>query len=359
MRSKDIVKVENLNRGNKFIIRWSLTYLCNYACDFCIQGNKSKHSLKSMDENIDKRTKICDNIVKFIETKLKNYEYIEIYLIGGEVTFLKDFLDIIEKLVNSRFKGKISIILTTNLSLDIDKLKKLTAIFNEKRENIRELHINASYYKEFAKEEEFIEKIKLISKYNKVSKIPGIKKLHFNLRKYFKSYSNSKIVSKVKNSASKVFVSIGFPLCTDSDYDEFLKFKRKYSKITPNIHFIIIKKYKKSISDKLKDKIVNKKDFERNIKVTFDNGEKFYCANTNNIALKLDEDSFNPKGYLCDIGIRNITISSTGMVSRCSSCKEKTMIGNMIDGFELPKEKLICPTASCNCNYYGVIEKNE
>ena len=39
--------------------------------------------------------------------------------------------------------------------------------------------------------------------------------------------------------------------------------------------------------------------------------------NNNNISLMLEnEESFNSKGYLCDVGIKNINISNEGIVSR-------------------------------------------
>lgn len=360
MRSADITKVENINRGDKFKIRWNLTYLCNYSCDFCIQGNKSKHAEKSKKESIQKRAKICDNIVKFIETKLnKKYNAIDIYLLGGEVTILNDFLDIVEKLVNAKFDGKISIIITTNLSLSKEKIEELISIFKQKRKNMRELHISASYYKQFVSEKEFVEKAKIFAVENRVRKVSAVNYMYERLRKLLKKYRSNKALNKIKTKISTISIHVGYPICIDKDYKEYLEFKKKYKKDIRNIHFIIIKNYKTSISNNLKKKITKEKKLDKNIRVTFNDNTKFYCINNNNIALKLEnEESFNSKGYLCDVGIKNISISNTGLVSRCPSCKEKTVIGNMMDGdFELPTEKIVCPSIRCNCSYYGVIEK--
>lgn len=362
MKSSDIVKVENLNRGKDFIIRWSVTYLCNYACDFCIQGNKKNHIDKSKDESIKIRTKICDNLINFIENKLDGkYDFINFYLLGGEVTILKDFFDIIEKIVNCKFKGKISIRLTTNLSMSKEKVNRLVDIFNKKYPYIRELCVSASYYKEFANIDEFTEKIMILNKNNKISKLSFLKNTYKLLKKSIKRIKGiptSNTIHKIKNKIEKINVTIGYPISNDSDYIDYLKFKKKYQKFIPNIHFIVIKGYKTIISDKLKKKILKEEKQEKNIKVTFDNGEVFYCSNNNKISLKLDEENFKSHNYLCDIGMNNISISNIGNVSRCSSCKEKTIIGNMLDNnFELPKDKIKCPAYRCNCTYYKVIEK--
>lgn len=360
MKSEDIVKVENLNRGNGFVIRWSLTYLCNYSCDFCIQGSKQEHIEKSKDESKETRKKICDNLIKFIETKLnKNYDYIDLYLIGGEITILEDFLEIIEKIINCKFDGLIIIKITTNLSTKKEVLENLMEIVENNKKSYREIHINASYYKEFANEEEFIDKIKLLIKNDKVSNAISLNTVFRRIKKLFKKYRRAKVVTKFKNKIRKMYVSIGYPLCEDSDYDQYLKFKNKLKKVTKNIHFIIIKGYKTSISEKLKKRIVKEEKQDKNIKVTFNNNEVFYCQNNNKISLKLEnEQSFNSKGYICDVGLNNITISNKGDIARCVSCKEATKIGNILNwDFELPTDKIICPINKCNCSYFKVIEK--
>lgn len=362
MKSEDIIKIENFEKRDGFTIRWNLTYLCNYRCDFCIQGNLKSHIDKSKDESIEIRKKICNNLITLIEGKLGNeFDTIEIYLIGGEITILPDFLEIIEKIVNCKFRGKIIIRVTTNLSTKMEVLKKLMEIFNQKREAVREIRIKASYYKEFADEAKFMEKIKILNAKNKFSKFSKIKKIYKNFKRKFKRFKKIKIVNKIENKMQNVHVGVGYPLCNDNDYYEYLKFKKRNKKYIREIYFIVIKGYKTSISDKLKKKILKDNKQDKNIKVTFKNGETYYCSNNNKISLKLDgEERFNSRGYLCDIGINSISISNVGIVSRCTSCKSETIIGNMINGnVNIPKEKFLCPSNSCNCSYYGIIEKSD
>ena len=346
MKSEDIIKIENLNKKDSFTIRWQLTYLCNYYCDFCIQGNKNMHLEKSKGESLKIRKKICDNLIEFIETKLnKKYDKLNIYLIGGEVTILKDFLDILKKIVNCNFDGKIYIKITSNLSAKQQIYQDIYDVFKDKKN--RYLHISASYYKDYTSEEEFIAKVKILNKTEN--------KKHFinQMKRFIKRHQE---IDKEKRLE---IASIGYPICNDNDYEEYIKFKKKYKNISQDIHLIVIKDYKTMISDKLKEKIVKEEKQEKNIKVTFNNNEVFYCENNNKIALKLDkEESFKSCGYLCDVGMNNISISNLGIVSRCPSCKEKTIIGNMVEGnVDLPKDKIICPSLHCNCSYYEIIEK--
>ena len=102
MNNEDILNIENLKySSNTYVIRWNMTKLCNYYCDFCIQGDKDKHIKDSIGENKEVRHEIALKIVKFIEEKINNkYSNLHIYLIGGEVTILSDFRDIFKILLN-------------------------------------------------------------------------------------------------------------------------------------------------------------------------------------------------------------------------------------------------------------------
>lgn len=345
MKSEDIVKIENIKSQNIFIINWNMTYLCNYYCDFCIQGNKERHIEMSKKESIETRKKICDNMIKFIETQInKRYKILEIYLIGGEVTILKDFLEIVQKIVDCKFKGLIRIHITTNLSIDKNTLKKLVKIFSKNRYYKRKMSLSATYYKEFTSEEEFVSKLKILSEENTILG---------KIKKYIKKEKN-------------IHMYVNYPLCTDKDYEEYMIFKEKYKRLVKRIGFIIIKKYKTSISELTKKKLFENerkiyKNSKKTIKVTFKNDEVYYFNDNNKISLKLDNEmSFNPNGYLCDAGIYSIFISNLGIVSRCTSCKEQTIIGNIKEGIiNMPVEKMICPANSCGCSYYRIIERKE
>lgn len=359
MKSTDIIKIENLNNKNKFIIRWQLTYFCNYYCDFCIQGNKNTHIEKSKGESVEKRTEICKNIIEFIETKLNNkYSTLNIYLIGGEVTILPDFLDIVKKLANSKFNGKIIIIITTNLSLEKSKLIELTKIFSTQFKFQRSLIVNTSFYKNFISEDDFIDKIMLLRKNKKNSKASAFDFFYQKFKDTLKKHEHIfNILEKGLNKRNKIKFSIGYPLCNDNDYREYLNFKNKYKFLSKNISCIPIKNYNDSISEKTKKEIATHSSI-KNIKITLKNNKTYYCLNNNHISLILDEDFFNPVGYLCDIGINSISVNNLGIVSRCPSIKDLTIIGNFLENeISLPTDRFICQANKCNCSYYGTIEK--
>ena len=122
MGNKQVKSIVNLSHADlrSFVIRWQVTSLCNYRCDFCVQGSREAHLEAAKVESVSIREKIADNLVNYIETKIGKEETVELYLIGGEVTILKDFPDILRKFIDCRFKGRIIVYLTTNLSMGPD-----------------------------------------------------------------------------------------------------------------------------------------------------------------------------------------------------------------------------------------------
>ena len=64
MKNEEIKMIENLSIDKKmYRIRWDVTYLCNYRCDFCIQGNRDNHLKRSEGESQEIRGQICDKII--------------------------------------------------------------------------------------------------------------------------------------------------------------------------------------------------------------------------------------------------------------------------------------------------------
>lgn len=356
MKKEDILEIENLSNGNEmYFIRWNLTRLCNYYCDYCIQGNKMKHIQDSTGESEEIRKKICDKLIEFIENKLNpNFKKLRIFLIGGEVTLLNDFISILTKLVNCKFDGRMEFHITTNLSANIDILRKMKEIFINKKN--RYLSISTSYYKEFTSEKEFTDKAKFLYKGSSlrydgkknilgliIHRLPGI---------LFSCFG------KTKKNHINLFLAIGYPLVFDEDYKSYLKFRRKYKKCSNTVNYIIIRNYKHTISDKLKNKLSKKNGHK--IKLTLKNGQVYRYSNTVKMGLSLENKRFIPKGLLCDSGIYNISIGNLGNISRCSSCEKLTTIGNILtDELELLQEKIVCPSMQCNCSYYHIITQSE
>jgi MoaA/NifB/PqqE/SkfB family radical SAM enzyme len=355
MKNEDIIKVENLrNKDDTFTIRWNMTKICNYHCDFCVQGNKEKHLSDSKGESAKIRKQICNKIIYFIENKLNNkFSRIKIFLIGGEITILKDFLDILEKFMNCQFEGEIVIYITTNLSASESVYKEVKRLALSKKDSKypRKLSITASFYKTFTTEEEFIKKIKILH-------VEKALKLFLVSKKDF--FKNKKIYSFIENlekSMSNISICIGYPLVTDDDYEEYVKFKRRNFFNANIIKHIVIRNFNKSISQQLKKKL-SKNKFKL-VKVTLKDNKVHYFSNTAEIGFEIEDTKhFNPNGLICDSGVYNISISNKGIISRCPSCSSKTVVGNILNGdIELSNEKFNCPSMSCNCDYYKMIER--
>lgn len=346
MKNKDIKKVENLKiTDNDYIIRWNVTRLCNYYCDFCIQGNKQKHLKESKGENKELRNEICDKIIDFIENKLNGkYNKLYIELIGGEVTILPDFYEILEKLYTVKFEGKIKIKIKTNLSFGkkmIKKIKKLTE-YNTQRKII----IGASYYKNYTTERKFIKKVKALSsyKYKDNFKLKKTKKRN-------KKMNDLLIKLKLKENPTNVSVYVVYPLINDQDYQKYLKFLKKYQKQVEKINYIVIRDYKESISDELK-KELSKKEINEKMKVTLKNNKCKYFLNTTQIENILEEKHFNTYNYECDAGVQSICIDNLGLTTRCPEYNGQNLTKIP---FDLNNKKIKCPYDECHCGYYRTL----
>ena len=104
MKNADVRIIENLyHSGKMFDVRWRVTTLCNYQCDFCIQGDYQEHLRQAAGESEQMRRDICGRIISLLES-LDGYDAVKVSLIGGELTILQDFPDILERLVSCRFQ---------------------------------------------------------------------------------------------------------------------------------------------------------------------------------------------------------------------------------------------------------------
>ena len=124
IKNDDILEIRNLDTRNCYQFRWQLTSLCNYNCDFCIQGKREKHIRDAQNESSKTRADIALKLKEIMDNLSDSTcGRIKMYLIGGEVTILKDFQTIFETLVSSTFHGEIHFYITTNGSAKIELYK--------------------------------------------------------------------------------------------------------------------------------------------------------------------------------------------------------------------------------------------
>ncbi len=343
MKSSDIQTIEKIkSKNDTFDIRWRVSTLCNYECDFCIQGNREEHLRKAEGESSELRNKICDAIVQLIERIGSDYRVIYFNLLGGEVTVFKDFPAILGRLASSRFEGEIRFSITTNFSADLSYFQSLLDRFREGAKNKkRKLSISASFYPQYVTLEQFSEKLRDVAAY------AGIKKNA--LRDVFSRFGLRK--------GNDISLESGIPIVNDEDYENYVRIKEAFRDTEIRIFPIIIRKYHTSIS---KDNIKEIIDVERKqLRVTDVNGNTSFFPNIRALGAALEgTDTFCPTGYLCGAGIHNISIDAFGNVSRCPSGGNTMSMGNILDGtFRLLNASRICTSDHCSCGVYGKIEK--
>lgn len=339
MKSSDILRVERIDKDERtFVIRWQMTHLCNFYCDFCIQGNRERHIMRAQGESAQIREKICTNLIAFIEKELNDRaDVLSLHLIGGEVTILNDFMPILRRLMKVKFRGKMKIHITTNMSISKEMCRKLAAIAYGGSQ--RRISMRCSYYKEFTDEKSFLGKIKALSDKSLYQKFL-IKYLH-------------------RNSISFV---IAYPLFSDQDYGEYQRFRERNPQYAQKMQPLIIRDYKTSVSQEIKDKLKKEEEEKQKqaIKVTWKDGRVKYFSKVVDLCLLTDEEPFfRPKGFLCDAGCQSLTVDPLGNMSRCVEAVAETKYGNLCE--ESPrymKEMFRCPAERCTCNYYSRIEND-
>lgn len=174
------LKVLPIN-DNEVLIRWKITYWCNFRCEYCIQGNHDDVNLMPLDTLLDHAAKIN----AFIKENLSDKK-IRFVLIGGEI-FVYDVYKLFEVLTKDI--KNFSIQITSNFSFPIEKYKK-TIDFVLKN-NIK-YNMVFSYHYQYWKGFDFLDKLKTLQSYYNDDQI---KKLSFNIQ-YTVTENNFNIVKE-------------------------------------------------------------------------------------------------------------------------------------------------------------------
>lgn len=344
MKNSDVKQIENIySRTDVFDIRWRVTTLCNYQCDFCIQGNREEHLRQAQGESSDLRNRICDAVISLIEG-FEGYKRVKIGLIGGEVSIIKEFPDILKRLAQCNFSGEIRFSITTNFSADVTWFYNLIDQFKQGAgHRKRSLSISASFYPEYVSIEQFGEKLRDISLYSGVRKH---KKWMSGILKRFGS-----------DKGGKISISAGIPIIDDMDYEMLVNTKTAFQDTGVRVFPIIIRNYDTSLSDRNLKQLIKREN--KLLKVTDINDKTMLFPTIQSLGAALDNtDTFCPTGYLCDAGIRNIWIDAFGNVKRCPTIGRAMPMGSILDGtFKLYDGPRPCISDHCSCGVYGKIKK--
>lgn len=348
MRNDEVLTILNTNNEPKTMtISWMVTTLCNYACDFCIQGDKEKHIKNAKGESRELRDKITAKICRLIEEEYDGkYDHLKIFLIGGEVTILPDCIEIVERLVNTKFRGKLMIHITSNMSADLAWFRDLAKVFEDHpvKDGERHLFLGCSYYKEYVTEEEFISKLHAIQKMG-ISKNSLFKKVYKKIRGY--------------GRGQFIWMECTFPVATDDDYEAYLRFNEKTGRI--GIHTIgtILRNYETSLSEENRKALI--KEGHHFLKVEYTDGSKRTYPSIQQMGFDLsDREQFDPRGYYCDAGWTSFRIRNNGTYDRCPNLRPREGFGDFLDESVHPNDRMeICNSTRCSCNYFRLITKED
>ncbi len=347
MRNEDILTIINTNKDDDtVIISWMVTALCNYACDFCIQGDKDRHIKDAKCESRELRDRIVSKLCRLIEEEYDGkFGTMKIFLIGGEVTILPDCISICERLINTRFRGCMMIHITSNMSADISWFKQLAKVFRDhpEKEGERLLFFGCSYYKEYAAQDEFVQKL------------AAVKKLGIRSNTLFQ-----RLIRKLFHHGQTRFIwmECSFPIATDADYELYKQFAAKTARL--GIHTVgnMLRKYTVTLSEDNKEALINEGHHFLNVTFT-DKSERTYPS-IQQMGFDLsDREQFDPCGYYCDAGWKSFHIRNDGTLERCPNLTAREGVGNFLDdSVKLNNKMEICRATRCSCSFFRRISKD-
>ena len=349
MHSSDIVRIENLvHQKDTFYLEWRVTSLCNYQCDFCIQGDKKTHLKLAAGEKEEVRGAICEKIVSFLDN-LQGYRTVEISLIGGEVTILKDFPDILERLAGSAFPGRIIFHITTNFSGKAGYYCSLYDIVRRcgSKSAPRILCIVASYYSAYTEWDVFERKLRAVKRHLRFRRIPD----------YAAAALRHGISLRRHYPEQWAYLAAGVPILSDEDFIRYEDWRRGLMGSGISIFAIYIRQYHTDISPENMKKLL-RESAARRLRVTDIRGEETFLENIQALGMELEgTDRFCPYGFKCDAGMHSVWISALGETFRCPAIGSAMKIGDLQNGWNRLEEKRVCSSDHCSCNVFGVIEK--
>ena len=348
MLNSDIIRIEKANpEVGVFELAWKITYLCNYQCSFCLQGNPQLHMQRAEGECAETRMAVLPALVDFLE-KLEGYSTVRISLVGGAVTRVKELPEILETLSACGFKGDMQLLVITNFSQTAASYCRLCDIVltHDSTERRRRFHIRASFYKAYTTQEAFIEKLTHVSRHMRLTSVIASRK--------------KGIVGESKPSSLQL-ASV-YPVITDEDFRMFLEMKHDPRVSYVNINPIrILGADHSEESEAMKKFVEGDKVVKTHLKVTDRFGNVSFFESMNLLGLMIeDHDGFCPKCYICDAGVNSMVIDPYGNVKRCVAVPDREKTGNLIDGtFTRLSEPTICNWKRCNNSRFTLIEKAE
>ena len=330
------VGMRYLSQTDLFQCIWNLGTFCNYSCSYCWPHS---HSSKPNYIPLKTLTNTMDKIKK--KAREKGFHSFRFSFAGGEPTLQKYFLNLIRHYSNdTKNCNHQGLHIVTNLSQKIKWLK----LFTEAVSPLDLTVITASFHREFADCNEFVEKIKFLAENNiicavSIVMIPQKFDMLLEYAKFFYDHSinvylqlqedfNNKIVSNYTKEMIEI-MQTSFPLKQEywTTNIEKTKKQRKRNSILPSKSHIV--------------ELIDSSGKARHL----DNCDRLNALNFNRY-----------KGWECSAGYRSIIINAKGDIKRGFRCKDKP-IGQLNKDFSLLPNNEPCITSACLCTGDNKIPK--
>lgn len=341
----DIVKVgqRTLLYRDLFSVSWLLGRFCNYKCSYCWPYARS-------DRKDHRPTELCLATIDEIKRQARDNSFNSFHfsLSGGEPTFHPGYLDILQHLAddvdNTNYT---SVHMTTNMARKMDWFQKYCDIVAK----FHRASITASFHSEYAKQEEFADKLLFCMEHDvqvtiNMVLVPEWFDRDWDNAMYFhKRGINVTLKPQSDPTASRV---------VDGYTDEQLKMmqngmpQRAYTDTIEKANAIKAMRPKPRTGSMYKMDMINGDD--KNVppimQVEFEDskGDKYYMDQ----AERFNAFNFNNfEGWACNAGYSGLIIREPdGSVKRSYSCHDAPL-GNIETGFELFKTPKTCITKSC------------
>ena len=304
-------------------IVWQVSNLCNYRCEYCNEGNWKGNHL-----NLNKE-KIIAGLEKIYDYYLScDYKLLKLFFSGGEPTYWKPFIDVIDHAKQTKF-DYVQIAVNTNLSAKKSWWEKNYKLFDD---------VVASYHPEFADDDQYIDSYLFLE--DKINYLCARMMMH---EPYWDKVLAFK--KKLQNKATNFRVEY-VPI-----FDELSNTTKPYN-----------------YTDKSKETWLQQNNYEENI-TNVVNPSQFWLAsneiyidntskdlNSNRIVAE-GNNFFN--GWKCFLP-ESIFINVQGNIS-LGTCGVIKSIGNLYTDFKFPQnEFVICPKHHCHCGTdIGITKMNE
>jgi organic radical activating enzyme len=324
-----IVRVgqDSLLSKDLFCVSWILGRFCNYSCSYCWPY---AHSSKPDHRPFELVAKTIDDIKS--QANARGFRSFHFSFSGGEPTANPKFLDILRHYASDRAKmNYLSTHMTSNCSPSI----KWFAKYVEATKPLDRVSVTASFHSEFAKKDEFSEKLLFLQKNNvrvtiNMVMVPERFEALWDVALFFHE-KEINVTLKPQSNPNATQVVDGY---TD---EQRLRLRTGL----PQMDFTTLHVQKSQEQTPLD---IKKPSPVLQVRLTDDEGQDWYMDQ----AERFNAFNFNRfQGWECSAGYRSIVIREPdGSVKRSYSCHDKPL-GNIQTGFQLFPEVKTCITPSC------------